>query len=94
LREALENVKSGANPGGFNILKQPDEFWSIDTNMKSLQRAVDRGDVIKAASDPTDLKNIYRNGVDGKKTVYGQEIEYLQNQGYGYDSATQSFVRQ
>ncbi len=35
------------NEGGFNILKQPDKYWSIDTNMKWLQHSIDRGDVIK-----------------------------------------------
>ena len=92
LQGELSNWKSGMNEGGFNILDQPDEFWDMGTNMKWLQRAVDRGDVIKAASDPTDLNNIYRNGVDGQKTVYGQEVEYLQNQGYTYDAGTQSFI--
>lgn len=87
----LSNVKNGMNVGGFNILDQG-QFWSLETNMTWLQRAVNRGDVIKAASDPTDLNNIFKNGVDGKKTVYGQEIEYLKDQGYRYDSETQSFI--
>ena len=87
----LDNVKSGMNEGGFNILKQPDTYWSIDTNMKWLQRAVDRGDAIKAASDPRDLKNIFINGVDGKKTVFGLEVDYLKKQGYEYNSKNNSF---
>lgn len=89
----LDNVKSGMNEGGFNVLNQPDEFWSIETNMKWLNRATERGDVIKAASDPSDLKNIFKNGVDGKKTVFGQEVDYLKLKGYSYNSETNTFIR-
>ena len=89
--ELGDKVKSGKNEGGFNILNQPDAYWTLKTNMKWLERAVKRGDVIKAASDPTDLKNIYRNGVNGKRTVFGEEVKFLKSKGYKYNPKTQTF---
>jgi RHS repeat-associated protein len=93
LAEKLLNVKSGKNVGGVNILSQPNNVWSIETNMKWLQRAIDRGDIIKAASDPTDLKNIYRNGKSGARTVYGEEVKYLESKGYNYNKASSEFIK-
>ncbi len=93
LADKLKNVKSGANKGGFNILNQPDNYWSLKSNMQWLQRAIDRGDIIRAASDPTDLKNIFKNGKDGARTVYGEEVKYLTSKGYSYDKTTSSFVK-
>lgn len=104
LEKNLENVKAGKNAGGFNILNQKsstlmdgadamEDFWTLENNMKWLQRAIDRGDVIRPVSDPTDLKNIYRNGKNGEKTIFGLEIEYLEKNGYSFDTQTQTFIQ-
>ena len=92
LANNLGNVKSGMNKGGFNILNIPDEYYSWVNNKKWLQRAINRSDIIKAASPPTPA-NLFKNGVSGKRTIYGMEVEMLEKAGYRYDASTFSFIK-
>lgn len=95
LGENLVNVRSGKNNGGFNILYMPDKYYSWANNKKWLQRAIRRNDIIKAASDPTDINNIWKNGIEGgERTIFGKEVEVLEGAGYKYNPENQTFTRQ
>jgi|GEM_PF-1031666 len=94
LAEELSNIKSGMNNGGFNILKIPDEYYSWPANEKWLQRAINRNDIIKAASNPMDLRNIWKNGmINTERTIFGKEVELLEKNGYKYSPSTKEFSR-
>ena len=86
-----------AKPGGFNLLNTPDEiylqlgpneFWR-QVNKPFLDAAVDRGDIIKIATEPSNL-TLFRND---SRSGFGREIEYLESLGYRYDSTTQSMIK-
>ena len=103
--DELGNIKStdlGAKNGGFNVLNIPDDEWARlgadgfweKYNAPWLQEAVDRGDIIKVATVPSDSVK-YWYDVDGVQhlTGYGKEIKMLEAAGYSYDAATQSFIK-
>lgn len=69
INELVGGLKSsyiGAKKGGFNILNISRElyknldFWEV-FNKPWLQAAIDRRDIFFAASDPTNLGNIFRS---------------------------------
>ncbi|GAB4160281.1 MAG: hypothetical protein Tsb0033_15980 [Winogradskyella sp.] len=64
-------VITGKNKGGFNVLNI--DNWTIDKNMKWLQDSIDRGDIIRFVSDPSEAR---------AGSVFAQEIDYLISNGY------------
>jgi hypothetical protein len=79
------------NHGGLNLLNLPDNQWTWDKNRDWLQDAVDRGDIIRIISDPSNPRTIWKNGIspgqegyNGVKTNTGREIEHLQGQSVKY----------
>jgi hypothetical protein len=74
----------GENPGGINILDDPQWDWPL--NEKWLKEALDRGDVIRAISNPSKIENLWVDGiVGGKPRPFGQEVDLLQKLGYRFD---------
>lgn len=103
--DELGNIKSydfGPKNGGFNVLNVPDEEWAQlgangfweRYNVLWLQESINRADIIKVATVPSDSVK-YWFDVDGIQhlTGYGKEIKMLEDAGYIYDSATQSFIK-
>ncbi len=87
----------GAKPGGYNVLnvpddlyKTPDQFWE-EYNKPFLDQAIDRGDPVALATQPTE--DVLVNQQTQQLTGYGREIQYLQQNGYVYDSASSQMVR-
>ncbi|MEG0411159.1 MAG: hypothetical protein RR538_09400 [Erysipelotrichaceae bacterium] len=103
--DELGNVKStdfGPRKGVFNLLNTPDElyktplqFW-IEYNKPWLDNAIERGDILKIATEPTQNKLYRINNVTGKTelTGFGREFRYLQEHGYTYDSVTKSMKKE
>ena len=85
--------KHGENPGGFNIIDDPN--WDWERNVEWLTEAAERGDVIRVVSDPLKNSNIWVNGVvGGQKTIFGQEVQLLEEVlGYTYDATIFTFVK-
>ena len=83
--------KYGENIGGINLLD--DSNWSWPLNQNWLLSASTRGDVIRVMSNPFSNANLYVNGVNGVKTTFGKEIDYLISLGYTFNSATNTFIR-
>lgn len=83
----------GENPGGVNMLDDPKWTWEI--NKEWLNKAVERGDIIRLVSDPNNAKNIYifKNGVQTDElTTFGKEMKFLKEKGYkqvGYNMVKQ-----
>lgn len=83
--------KYGENPSGVNILNDPNWTWPI--NEQWLTSAANRGDIIRVVSDPTNINNIWKNGiVGGEKTNFGLEVDFLDNLGYTFDAMKFQFV--
>jgi hypothetical protein len=85
-----------AKPGGFNVLnvpdnmyKTPDQFWG-EVNMPFLDQAIQRGDNIFIATKPTPDVLVRP---DGSLTGFGREMQYLQKNGYSYDSVSGMMTR-
>ena len=84
--------KYGDNPSGINILNDPNWTWPI--NQQWLTSAANRGDIIRAVSDPTDINNIWKNGiVGGEKTTYGLEVDLLDDLGYTFNPTKFEFTK-
>ncbi len=93
---ASGEFREGVNNGGINLLNKSKALYDktiaeggdklfFDTyNAPWLDDAIERGDVIRVVSDPYDPKNLYKNGVDGERTMFGREIEYLENKGFEF----------
>ena len=88
-----KSLDFGARSGEFNTLnipdelyRTPDQFWE-EYNRPWLDEVIERGDIIKMATDPTP-DNLYRinlsTGVE-ELTGFGREITYLEQNGYIYD---------
>lgn len=103
IKEETGDFKSldfGNRDGGFNILNVPDELYDPNTfwenyNKPWLSNAVERGDIIKIATEPTE-DNLFRiNWYTGEKefSAYGYEINYLKQQGYTYDSVAKEMIK-
>ena len=103
--DELGNIKStdfGSKKGGFNVLNVPDEEWARlgadgfweKYNSKWLKEVIDRDDIIKVATKPTDSVK-YWYDIDGVKhlTGFGKEIKMLEDVGYVYDGFSNSFVK-
>ncbi len=87
----------GPKPSGYNVLnvpddlyKTPDQFWE-EYNKPFLDDAIARGDSINLATEPT--TSVLENADTGQLTGFGREVQYLQQQGYVYDSATSRMVK-
>ncbi len=92
---ATGTFTQGQNNGGLNVLSvrnfdeivaQPNggkAFWET-FNKPWLDDAIARGDNIRILSDPLDPANLYRNGIDGERTFFGMEIQYLEQKGYTF----------
>lgn len=92
-----KNTDFGPKQGGFNMLNVPDEmyknptqFWN-EVNKPFLDNAIQRGDDILMASDPTAIKNLFKE--DGSLTGFGREVEHLIKNGYTYDPITKSMIK-
>lgn len=84
--------KYGENPGGINLLNDPN--WTWDINRRWLTDAANRGDVIRAMSDPTNVHNVWIDGiVGGTRTTYGKEIKLLEDFGYRFDASKFEFIK-
>jgi len=75
------------NPGGFQVLNVPDrlymtpaQFWT-DFNKPFLQQSVARNDVILGTTTPSSGGG------------YGDEVAFLQSNGYTYDPVSHQFLR-
>lgn len=94
-KEFIQNptkmYETGANPNGVNILNIDD--WTWVKNETWVIESANRGDIIRFISDPTNPANIYKNGVDGLKTVTGLEIETLENLGYIWDANLFQYIK-
>ena len=102
--DKLGNIKSldfGPRDGGFNLLNTPDElykspeqFWN-EYNRPWLDNVIERGDIVKIATEPT-YNNLYRiNNVTGETelTGFGREFEYLKSHDYTFDPVTKSMIK-
>jgi RHS repeat-associated protein len=97
--EELGNVKSldfGPKEGDFNVLNVPDDlyetpnqFWN-DYNKPWLDQAIARGDNFVLATEPTPSA---LTQLDGTPTGFGREFNYLLDNGYTYDPATQTMSK-
>lgn len=86
----------GPKTGGFNVLNveapvdmSAEEFWTT-YNKPFLDQAMARGDKIALATQPTPTQ--LTNAL-GEPTMFGREISYLQENGYTYDSVTNSMTK-
>ena len=99
----MGNVKSqdfGPKPGGLNVLNvpdhlyvNPDQFWD-EYNRPWLQQAIDRGDRIVFATEPTPA-NQMRFDVKRQEYVltgFGRECRLLEENGLVYDAQTRAAV--
>ena len=82
-----KTIDFSGNPGGFQVLNVPDslymtsaQFWT-DFNQPFLQHSIARSDVILGTTTPSSGGG------------YGNEIAFLQSNGYAYDPGTHQFVR-
>ena len=82
---------TGENLSGLNLLNMED--WTWEANKSWVIETANRGDIIRFISDPADLRNIYRNGVDGEKTVTGLEVAVLDSLGFEWNAALHQFVK-
>lgn len=80
--------------GGFNLLNTPNElyaslgpseFWE-KVNKPFLEAAINRGDDIYLATNPT-------NDILTRSGGFRQEVEFLQNHGYYYDSLSGKMIK-
>ena len=92
-----KNTDFGPKQGGFNALNVPDDmyknptqFWD-EINKPFLEKAIQRGDDILMASDPTAASNLFN--ADGSLTVFGREVEHLYKNGFQYDQITKSMIK-
>lgn len=80
-----KNTDFSGNPGGFNVLNTPDEFFEElgkdgfweEYNKPFLDAAIERGDIFLMASPEK-----YMTDVNGRPTGYGREYRYLYGKGY------------
>lgn len=96
LLKDLKLFKTGENPGGLNILNIPVGF-SWEQNRIWLTEAVQRGDVIRIISDPTDNFTKWKNGIDTGNwddlTYTGKEIFELENVlNYHFDPSISAYI--
>ena len=98
---ALGDQKSldfGAKPGDFNVLNVPkeaaddltgEEFWE-QYNRPWLDQAIDRGDNITLATEPTPEELV---NDAGEPTGFGREYDYLTSKGYVYDPVSHTMIK-
>ncbi len=68
--------------------------WKAGSFNNVLSNNNNRGDVIRAMSDPIHVDNIWVDGiVNGTRTTYGREVELLEDLGYKFDSSKFEFVK-
>jgi len=85
------------NKGGFNVLNVPDELnrtpeqFFIEYNKPFLDEAIARGDDIVLATKPTN-DVLYKRG-GSVQTIFGREYEYLIENGYVFDDATNMMIK-
>jgi hypothetical protein len=83
---AIEKLKeSGAfAEKGLNFLNLGKAEYSWEKNVEFLDKAIERSDVIRFVSNPTEVKNLYEVTKTGQKklTTFGKEVEYLKSKGY------------
>ena len=83
LIDDLKLYKMGNNPGGLNLLSLPPGQFTWEQNRLWLTESVQRGDIIRIISDPSDVTTIWKNGVNTgnwlDRTWTGKEIYELEN---------------
>ncbi|MCW2263156.1 MULTISPECIES: hypothetical protein [Sphingobacterium] len=82
---------TGLNLSGLNILNLSD--WTWEANKNWVIQTANRGDIIRFISDPSDLRNIYRNGVNGEKTTTGMEVAVLDSLGFEWNPSLHQFIK-
>jgi hypothetical protein len=87
---ATGEFRTGANPGGLNVLNI--KIWNWEKNALWMKEAINRKDIFRVVSDPSKSENIWENGIiNGSRTSFGKEVEFLENNGYKFDSKTSEF---
>ena len=87
----------GPKPAGSNVLNVPDDLYKSpdqfgeEYNKPFLDEAIGRGDPIALATQPT--TSVLENADTGQLTGFGREIQYLEQQGYVYNSTTGQMVK-
>jgi hypothetical protein len=89
IENGFEKLK-GANILNVKTELQGKAFWD-KYNKKFLDDAIERGDNISLTHDPTDMSHRYN--VDGEITMFGREMEYLEDAGYHFNSETMEMVK-
>jgi RHS repeat-associated protein len=94
--KASGQFRYGENRGGINLLnvsqetynavikKGGDELFWQQYNKPWLRDAINRGDNIRLVSDPYNPKNLFVNGVNGERTMFGREVEFLEANNYTF----------
>jgi hypothetical protein len=94
-KEFIQNsskvYETGANPNGINILNIDDWTWA--KNEAWVIQSANRGDIIRFISDPRNPTNIFKNGVNGERTVTGLEIQTLESLGYIWDASKFQYLK-
>lgn len=71
-----------------------DPNWTWEINSQWLTSAANRGDIIRVVSDPTNVNNIWIDGiVNGTRSTYGKEVKLLEDLGYSFNPSKYEFVK-
>jgi len=94
-KEFIQNpnkvYETGANPNGINILNIQD--WTWPKNETWVIESANRGDIIRFISDPTSPSNIFKNGINGERTVTGLEIQTLETLGFVWNPNKFQYIK-
>jgi len=82
---------TGINLSGLNLLNLSD--WTWEANKNWVIETANRGDIIRFISAPADLRNIYRNGINGEKTTTGLEVAVLDSLGFDWNPTLHQFIK-
>jgi len=91
LQTPYKLFETGINLNGMNLFNPID--WTWQDNKDWVIQSAERGDIIRFISDPTDMRNIYRNGVDGERTAMGLEVAVLDSLGFVWQSSHYRFIK-
>lgn len=89
-------------PGSFNLLNTPDELYKVlgpdgfwkQVNKPFIDAAIQRGDDIALATNPSDWNALNRRLTDGTviRSGFGKEYDYLVSRGYRYNANTGKMI--
>jgi hypothetical protein len=65
-------------------LEGGEELFFERYNKPWLDDAIGRGDNIRMVSDPFDPSNLFKNGIDGERTMFGREVQHLEKNHYTF----------